>query len=844
MMSDLIKTCATDAANRPMQKKINLWRIPALLLSVYALVLTGCNQSSDLDKQIAAVDAELEELPKLQPNMLCPTVGFGSSLFPEPDHSSWLDIILPEPREIDTIVLIPALLKNTNGELETLGFPLRFMIETWLEATPSTQHAEVDTDGWLYQPIGRYDPEKHPDELICELELNQTLNGGGSAPISIAVYYAKQFEAQDGRDLQNARGVTPVGHSQTYASWAEWSAAEGRQAPCKIRTHFDLSAVPANATLFLRIAVEKHGSASIDNIQVNAPFALTNGDFQSPQLQPHSVTSSVPGWYSKRSRHFGRHFGGNAYTQRRVLIDHTNENFPNPGASPVVFSLPSDTRVQKLRIHATRLQKENSWRKGRTGHTFSLNEVLLFDGDQNVALNTQTASSDHANFPLMFDPSYAVDGYHYFPPINPKEVASPDDESLEAAPELFFDLGQSYTLDEIRFYPLNRSPQFSHVYAMGIGFPRNITVHTSNQPDRATAQTCAQIITTHPVGSHPLMRKTKPSTARYVWIEMSEGQPDPRTGMRALGFSEIELLQNGTNMLAGIQASTATAIPLQGLKHLTNQKTSIGTIEPQKEWLLQLHRRATLQQQKEGLILQQLNRTNKQRRLIRLLQAVILTSLLAALITTLVIRSRHRRNIRQLREQIGASLHDEVGANLSSIALSSEMLTHTDQIASPQGRQLNEDITRVAQETATEIRLLSRFLEKQGVESNLIGQFRRVERQMLPSIQTRSDFGSPEVFNALTPTEKWELLLFLKEALHNIVKHADATRVSIRTHAEAKQLHLEISDNGRGLQDDNPPPVHLAKRAKKLNAHLTFDTPETGGTTIQLTIPRKRRHKR
>ena len=115
---------------------------------------------------------------------------------------------------------------------------------------------------------------------------------------------------------------------------------------------------------------------------------------------------------------------------------------------------------------------------------------------------------------------------------------------------------------------------------------------------------------------------------------------------------------------------------------------------------------------------------------------------------------------------------------------------------------------------------------------------------MLPGIQTRSDFGSPEVFNALTPTEKWELVLFLKEALHNIVKHADATRVSIRTHAEAKQLHLEISDNGRGLQDDNPPPVHLAKRAKKLNAHLTFDTPETGGTTIQLTIPRKRRHKR
>ena len=154
------------------------------------------------------------------------------------------------------------------------------------------------------------------------------------------------------------------------------------------------------------------------------------------------------------------------------------------------------------------------------------------------------------------------------------------------------------------------------------------------------------------------------------------------------------------------------------------------------------------------------------------------------------------------------------------------------------------DITRVAQETATEIRLLSRFLEKQGVESNLIGQFRRVERQMLPGMQTRSDFGAPEQFNALTPTEKWELVLFLKEALHNIVKHANANHVEIRTHADANQLHLEITDNGQGFQDRSTLPVHLTKRAKKLNAHISFDAPKNGGTIIRLTIPKQRRHKK
>lgn len=404
-----------------------------------------------------------------------------------------------------------------------------------------------------------------------------------------------------------------------------------------------------------------------------------------------------------------------------------------------------------------------------------------------------------------------------------------------------FDLGRIYTLNEVRFHPVDRSPQLSHAYAMGVGFPHNITLRMSKQPDLNTAETVLDITTGPQIGTDPLLCRLNQVSGRYVWIEISEGQRDPGTGKEALGFSEIELLQNGTNVLAGVHP-LLPAEEQDNLRHLTDGQTSSGIIMPQKEWLLTLHRRAMLEQKRDDLQIQQVDWLDKQRRLMQVLKATLLGVVLATLLIAWLIRNRHRRNLRKLREKIGASLHDEVVANLSSIALSSEMLTHIEQHSSPQARQLNDDITRVAQETATEIRLISRFLEEQGVESNLIGQFRCVERQMLPGMQTRSDFGAPEQFNALTPSEKWELVLFFKEALHNIVKHAHATRVEIRTHAEAKQLHLEITDNGQGLTENSPPPVHLAKRAKKLHAHISFATPETGGTTIQLTIPKKRRH--
>ena len=96
------------------------------------------------------------------------------------------------------------------------------------------------------------------------------------------------------------------------------------------------------------------------------------------------------------------------------------------------------------------------------------------------------------------------------------------------------------------------------------------------------------------------MRDLKQTSGRYVWLEMSEGQQDPRTGKEALGLSEIELLKNGTNVLAGVQPLLPAEEP-DKLQHLTNGLTSSGIIMPYKEWLLKLHRRAMLEREKGRL---------------------------------------------------------------------------------------------------------------------------------------------------------------------------------------------------------------------------------------------------
>ena len=96
-----------------------------------------------------------------------------------------------------------------------------------------------------------------------------------------------------------------------------------------------------------------------------------------------------------------------------------------------------------------------------------------------------------------------------------------------------------------------------------------------------------------------------------------------------------------------------------------------------------------------------------------------------------------------------------------------------------------------------------------------------------------------DAFNRLPPTLKWDLLLFCKESLHNIYKHADADRVEIKTYAAAKHLHLSIIDNGKGLAD-NQKPEHLLVRAKKMKAEFHISSLAKDGTEVQIRIHKKR----
>ncbi len=80
----------------------------------------------------------------------------------------------------------------------------------------------------------------------------------------------------------------------------------------------------------------------------------------------------------------------------------------------------------------------------------------------------------------------------------------------------------------------------------------------------------------------------------------------------------------------------------------------------------------------------------------------------------------------------------------------------------------------------------------------------------------------------------------VQEALNNIVRHAQASKVELSGHVEEDRLVIQVKDNGQGLPDHLEPGYGLRNmrdRARILGGRLKVQESQGGGTIVNLEIP-------
>jgi two-component system sensor histidine kinase UhpB len=191
------------------------------------------------------------------------------------------------------------------------------------------------------------------------------------------------------------------------------------------------------------------------------------------------------------------------------------------------------------------------------------------------------------------------------------------------------------------------------------------------------------------------------------------------------------------------------------------------------------------------------------------------------------------------RNRIARELHDEVGQTLTGVMLQveglaaripAELREQLDELRET-ARSGTEDVRRIARQLRPEA------LEDLGLQSALSALATAFGEQAGIDVQRRLDPSVPL-------SEEQELVVYrvAQEALTNVARHADATRVELRLdHRRDEAVLLTVRDDGRGIHPGALPSSRgirgMRERAMLIGAQLEIDSGPDRGTAINLSIP-------
>ncbi|MFZ1693029.1 MAG: sensor histidine kinase [Flavobacteriales bacterium] len=206
-----------------------------------------------------------------------------------------------------------------------------------------------------------------------------------------------------------------------------------------------------------------------------------------------------------------------------------------------------------------------------------------------------------------------------------------------------------------------------------------------------------------------------------------------------------------------------------------------------------------------------------------------------------VLALERQREAELVRTRIARDIHDDMGGSITKIGLLSaeaQRLITNDTAAA--GTTLSR-IGEVSRElTASLQEVVSAVDPRSDDSAAVVAQARVIAARLLENsgVQTDLHFAHHgEPFN-IDPTFKRDLLLFLKEAITNALKHAGATRVIIHLTAEGSMFKLTVADDGKGFDPERLMQGNglrnMRERAAQINAAVSFHSSPGQGARIEL----------
>ena len=213
---------------------------------------------------------------------------------------------------------------------------------------------------------------------------------------------------------------------------------------------------------------------------------------------------------------------------------------------------------------------------------------------------------------------------------------------------------------------------------------------------------------------------------------------------------------------------------------------------------------------------------------------------------TVIIRQKAQREAAlEERTRIARDIHDDVGSSLTFIMMLGEQCR--EDIAKPRELAIHTDkIVTYARGTVQALdEIVWAVNPRNDTLDALVGYLNQYASQFFESTNVRCRLDVPETLSSVVlPAEvRHDLFLVVKEALNNVLKHAQASEVSVAIAESAGVLEIAIEDNGRGFDaatsaQSSPGDglKNMPGRMAKIGGGFFLASLPGQGTKIKLTI--------
>lgn len=213
-----------------------------------------------------------------------------------------------------------------------------------------------------------------------------------------------------------------------------------------------------------------------------------------------------------------------------------------------------------------------------------------------------------------------------------------------------------------------------------------------------------------------------------------------------------------------------------------------------------------------------------------------------------MVRLKHERALENERLRIAQDLHDDFGARVTEISIASALASKKQNLAETAGADFDR-ISNMSRELVFALYETVWAVNPENDNLDALGNYlcqminRLCEQAQLPCRLRLADL--PREIQVSSQT-RHNIMMAVKEAVHNVIKHARATEVILSVAFEAGALTISVQDNGRGFAPAKDRVgnglINMKRRLADLGGTCDIHAHAPTGTNVVLRLQMNTRH--